>query len=55
MQGMTDLGQFGDERLKKRGQIFWRRSRPSARLACGGSAATGRRRRAIGAFCTTRR
>ena len=43
MQGMTDLGQFGDERLKKRGPIFWRRSRPSARLACGGSAATGRR------------
>jgi hypothetical protein len=36
---MMDLGHFRDERLKK-GRIFWRRSRPSARLACGDSAAT---------------
>jgi len=45
MQGMMDLGTFGDERLKKRGPISWPRSRPSARPAYVGSAAIGRRRK----------
>jgi hypothetical protein len=44
MTAMMDLGTFGDDRLKKRGPIFWRRYWPSKRLACVGSAATARRR-----------
>jgi len=55
MEGMVDLGSFGDKRLQKRGPIFWARSCWSARLAFAGSAATGREPSPSGDFSTTKR
>jgi hypothetical protein len=52
VQGLIDLGSFGDERLQKRGPIFWRRSSPSARPVCGGLAAIGQGMWPMDGFCT---
>jgi len=55
MQGMVDLGRFGDERLQKGGPIFCRLSLARAAVAFVGSAATGRARSGFDAFFTIAR
>ncbi len=53
MDGMTELGHFGDERLQKGGPIFWRLSCLGARFACVSWEPTAPGRSGMGGFCTT--
>lgn len=52
MQGMMDLGRFGDERLQKGGPIFWPLLWVSGRRVCVSLEAIEPTRSASGVFCT---